>query len=238
MRAQMHILRDIIYGISARGADIKEVCDELGIAPAQLKDAEQWASYKAAAEVWNVAIHHTDDPLIGLHLGEELTPAILGIIGYLMQSSTNLGEAFGMISKYNDLYSTMMKFYSRESKDLVSLCFEPALRWQLEYKESARQSVEMSMSGVLKIFKMLSGKTIVPVQVDLAFLPRRTNEYARIFKSAVKFKARENRLIFQKHDLLQDVISHDKSLFTFFNSTLEQKLKNIDESVKMRHRFR
>ena len=233
MEAQMHILRDIIYGISARGADFKKVCAELGFDPAQLQEAEQWVPYKPAAEIWNVAIKQTGDELIGLHLGEELSPTILGMIGYLMQSSKNLLEAFAMLSKYNVLYSTMMKFYFTEQNNEVSIHYEPALLWQKEYYESARQSVELSMSGMLILFKKLSGKNVFPVRVDLVYPLRKKSEYERIFKSPVKFKTTQNRLIFRKEDLLRDIISHDKSFFAFFNSTLEQKLQRLKKSGRL-----
>ena len=233
MEAQMHILRDIIYGICARGADFKKVCADLGIDPAQLQEAEQWVPYKPAAEIWNVAIKQTGDELIGLHLGEELSPTILGMIGYLMQSSKNLLEAFAMLSKYNVLYSTMMKFYFTEQNNEVSIHYEPALLWQKEYYESARQSVELSMSGMLVLFKKLSGKNVFPIRVDLVYPLRQKGEYERIFKSPVKFKTTQNRLIFRKEDLLRDIISHDKSFFAFFNSTLEQKLQRLKKSERL-----
>lgn len=232
MEAQMHILRDIIYGISAKGADFTKVCEEVGIDPAQLKDAEQWAAYKPAAEIWDVAIRHTGDELIGLHLGEALSPTILGMLGYLMQSSKTLLEAFAMLSKYNILYSTMMKFHFTEHANEVSIHYEPALRWQNEYYESARQSVEISMSGLLVLFKKLSGKSVFPIQVELAYPPRKKSEYVRIFQSAIRFNADQNRLIFRKDDLLQDIVSHDKSFFTFFNATLEHKLQQLTRLEK------
>lgn len=232
MEAQMHILRDIIYGISAKGSDFKKVCEEVGIDPAQLKEAEQWAAYKPAAEIWDVAIRHTGDELIGLHLGEELSPTILGMLGYLIQSSRNLLEAFEMLSKYNVLYSTMMKFHLTEQGNEVSIHYEPALRWQKEYYESARQSVEIGMSGVLILFKKLSGKSVFPLRVELAYPLRKKSEYVRVFQSTIRFNADQNRLIFRKEDLLQDIVSHDKSFFAFFNATLEQKLQRLTRLEK------
>jgi AraC-like DNA-binding protein len=224
MEAHMSILRDIIYGITAHGADFKTTCERLGIDPRQLNDSERMASFEPAAEVWNVAIELTGDELIGIHLGEELSATILGMIGYLMQSSKNLREAFVMLSKYNELFSTMMKFSLIEDKEECAIHYEPALRWQHEYAESARQSVEIGMSGTLKIFNILSGKKVFPVRVELAYPPRQVSEYERIFKCPIHFNAAQNRLVFGKDNLLQPVISHDKSLFHFFNNTLDQKL--------------
>lgn len=138
-----------------------------------------------------------------------------------------------MLSKYNVLYSTMMKFYFTEQNNEVSIHYEPALLWQKEYYESARQSVELSMSGMLILFKKLSGRNVFPIRVDMVYPLRKKSEYERIFKSPVKFRTTQNRLIFRKEDLLRDIISHDKSFFAFFNSTLEQKLQRLKKSERL-----
>lgn len=229
MHAQMPIMRDIIYGAAARGADFKKICEDLGLDPQQLNDSDKLVPFKPAAEVWNVVIDHTKDPLLGLHLGEELGPTILGMIGYLMQSSKTLYDAISMLIKYNTVYSTMMKFSSEEVADQILIHYIPATLWQHQYPESARQSIEISMAGVLKIFSTLSGKQIFPTHIELAYPSRSLDEYERIFHGAIHFKAKRNTLTFRKADLLLPIISYDKSLFIFFNNALDQKLKSLQQ---------
>jgi len=238
MHAQTPIIRDIIYGATARGADFKKICQELGLDPQALNDSDKPVPFKPAAEVWNVVIDHTKDPLLGLHLGEELSPAILGMIGYLMQSSGTLHEAVNMLIKYNDLYSTMMKFSSEEVADQILIHYDPAILWQHQYPESARQSIEISMAGMLKIFKTLSGRKIFPTQVALSYPSRSLAEYERIFQAAIHFQSKRNTLTFRKSDLCLAIISYDKSLFAFFNSTLDQKLKSLRNEERFSDRLK
>ena len=238
MHAQMPILRDIIYGAAARGADFKKVCEELGLDPRALNDSDKPVPFKPAAEVWNVVLDHTKDPLLGLHLGEELSPAILGMIGYLMQSSGTLYEAVNMLIKYNELYSTMMKFSSEEVADQIRVHYDPATLWQHQYPESARQSIEIAMAGMLKIFKTLSGKKIFPTHVALAYPSRSFGEYERIFQGVIHFQGKRNTLTFRKSDLLLAVTSYDKSLFAFFNNTLDQKLKSLRKDERFSDRLK
>ena len=238
MHAQMPILRDIIYGAAARGADFKKVCEELGLDPQVLNDSDKPVPFKPAAEVWNVVLDHTKDPLLGLHLGEELSPAILGMIGYLMQSSGTLYEGVNMLIKYNELYSTMMKFSSEEVADQIRIHYDPATLWQHQYPESARQSIEIAMAGMLKIFKTLSGKKIFPTHVALAYPSRSLGEYERIFQAVIHFQGKRNTLTFRKTDLLLAVTSYDKSLFAFFNDTLDQKLKSLRKDERFSDRLK
>ena len=198
MHAQTPIIRDIIYGATARGADFKKICQELGLDPQALNDSDKPIPFKPAAEVWNVVIDHTKDPLLGLHLGEELSPGILGMIGYLMQSSGTLHEAVNMLIKYNDLYSTMMKFSSEEVADQILIHYDPAILWQHQYPESARQSIEIAMAGMLRIFKTLSGRKIFPTQVALAYPSRSLANMNESFRLQFIFRASAIHLHLEK----------------------------------------
>lgn len=227
MHAQMTIMRDIIYAASAHGADFKKVCEELGFDPHELNDSDKIVPFEPAAECWNVVLHHTKDPLLGLHLGEELNTTIIGMLGYLMQSSSTLYESFVTVCKYWELYSTMSKLYVEERGDLISIHNESALLWQRQYPESARQSVELALSGVIKLLRTLSGRKTYPVRVEFAYESRSLPEYERIFQAPIHFSGKGNILTFRKSDLLVPVISYDKSLFDFFNKALGQKMKSF-----------
>jgi AraC-like DNA-binding protein len=227
MEAHMPIIRDIIYAAVARGGDLKTMCAETGVDVLELNDSGKMAPFDPAAKVWDVTIAHTGDPLLGLHMGEEISTTILGMIGYLMQNSVTLFQALEQLCAFNDLYSTMMKFNVRKNDNVVEFVFEPAPLWTSRYPESVRQSIELSMAGTLRIFKTLSGKNIYPTLVEQTYPKRKITEYERIFQCALKFNASRNALSFASKDLEQPVVSHDKSLFNFFNSTLQQKLNSL-----------
>jgi AraC-like DNA-binding protein len=233
MHAQMTILRDIIHAAAARGGDFRQICAELELAPQELNDSDRQVPFKPAAEVWDVAIRHTGDPLLGLHMGEELSPTILGLIGYLMQSSGTLLDAIMMVARYWEVFSSMSAFTVQEEAANIVVCVEPAALWQKKYPESARQSVELAFSGTIRLFKTLSGKRISPIEVSFTYPRRAVNEYERIFHTLIRFRAGRNSLSFRRDDLLCPVLSYDTSLFESFNRSLEQKVK----SLKGRQRF-
>ena len=231
-------MRDIIYGAAARGADFVKLCQEMNFDPQDLNDSSKPVPFKPAAEIWNVVLKHTKDPLLGLHLGEEINPTILGMIGYLMQSSKTLEEAMVVLCKYNELYSTMLKYSIEEKGGNIYIQFDAALLWQQEYPESARQSVEISMSGAVKLFQTLSGKKVWPFKVQLAYPVRERPEYERIFQSVIEFNSDCNGLVFRKSDMRLPVISYDKSLFAFFNEALEEKQKSLRFNQRLGDRVR
>lgn len=238
MQAQMPIIRDIIYGATLHGGDFNKMCNELELDPESLNDSDRMVPFKPAAEVWNVAVAYTKDPLLGLHLGEELNPTILGMVGYLMQSSKTLYEAFIMLCKYNELFSTMLKYSMEASGDIIIIYYDPAHLWHQQYPESARQSVEISMAGVVKLFKTLSGKRIYPIRVELGYPAREVNEYERVFKTGIQFNSVRNSLAFRKRDMDLPVISYDKSLFELFTNTLDQKYKSLRDGESFSNRLK
>jgi AraC-like DNA-binding protein len=238
MHAQMSILRDIIYGAVPYGADVHRVCAALRIDPQELNDSERLIPFKPAAEVWDVVLAETHEPLLGLYLGEKITPAILGLIGYLMQSSRNLLEAIMQLAKFNDLHSTMMKYNVTESGEVVELEYVSAALWIHQYPESVRQSTELAMSGIVTFFKTISAKAIYPVKVELDYPAHRVAEYERVFRGTIVFNAGRNALTFRKSDLVFPIVSYDKSLFTRFADILEKKLKSLSAEEKFSDRVR
>lgn len=51
-------------------------------------------------ELLEKAAQALNDPLLGLHLGQTITPAHLGSVGYALLACNNLADAFGRLQKY------------------------------------------------------------------------------------------------------------------------------------------
>jgi AraC-like DNA-binding protein len=234
----MSILRDIIYGAVPYGADVHRVCTALGIDPQELNDSERLVPFDLAARVWDVVLVETGEPHLGLYLGEKITPAILGMIGYLMQSSHTLYEAIVQLAKFNDLHSTMMKYEIVEAGDTIEVRYHPAMVWIYKYPESVRQSIELAMSGLLTFFRTLSSRPISLLKAELKHRERNTREYDKIFKGIIVFNAERYALTFKRSDLLTPVASFDKSLFTRFGDILDKKLQSLHAQEKFSDQVR
>jgi AraC-like DNA-binding protein len=238
MHAQMSILRDIIYGSVAYGADVHRVCTALDIDPQELNDSERLVPFDQAAQVWDVVLVETGEPLLGLYLGEKITPAILGMIGYLMQSSRTLYDAIVQLAKFNDLHSTMMKYEIIETNETIEVRYHPAVLWIHQYPESVRQAVELAMSGLLTFFRTLSSRAMSPLKVELKYPERSIREYDKIFKGIIVFDADRCALTFKRSDLLAPIASFDKSLFMRFGDILEKKLQSLHADEKFSDQVR
>ncbi len=237
--AHMPIIRDIIYGAAARGADVGSLCDKAGISIAALNDSEKQLDFVSAYQVWEYAVKMTGDKLLGLHLGESTNPTILGLIGHLMQSSPTLKDAFENVSKYGVVATDMFRYRISMQSNRYVLQFEPATLWLKQSPDSARHAVEQAMAGTLNVFYLLSGNRTYPAQTNFSFKrPAPLEEYERVFNSSLCYNTESNQLIFEKNQLEKNVLSYDKSLYKVFNAMLKEKRASRKELDKFSERLK
>lgn len=224
MFAHMPIIQGILYGSAQRGARLSDLCEAIGISISDLGDSEFKVPFEQSALTWEHCVKQTKDNLLGLHLGETATMSVLGLVGNLMQSCSNLLSAFETMTHYIDLATDMIHFGVKQSSSEVFLIYKPAPLYLNAYPASARQSVEQSMAGTLNVFSLLSDRKIRPLRAT--FKHKRggnLSEYHRVLCGDVQFNQLNNHLAFSKEVLHAPVVSHDKSLVTFFEKVLKEK---------------
>jgi AraC-like DNA-binding protein len=232
MFAHMPIIRDILLGAEKYGASLDEMCLTLNLEPAHLHNSEIVVPFETAYKTWEVALQKTDNPFLGLHLGEQTNPSIMGLVGHLMQSCRTLNDAFQSVCDNNPLVTDMFIYSMKSHGATTTLYYEPHPTWIRTSPLGAQQAVEQAMAGTLHVFLLLSGKKISPVQATLTYNKLGNFlEYQRVFQSPIKFKSEANALVFSTNLLQTPVLSYDESLIRLFNNLLQEKsseLKNKD----------
>lgn len=232
MFVNMSIIKDILQGAEKHGADLVSMCYELGIKPSDIYHSENVATFEQAYRVWEIAVKHTNDDLLGLHIGEETNPSIMGLVGYLMQSCPNLYDAFESICSYSALTSDMFSFSLSRNGNQCELVYKPCDPWVMVSPLSARQGIELSMSGLLNVFKVLSGKKIYPQKVSFNYKkPKDISEYERIFKAPIYWNSPSNILAFSHAQLLTPVLSYDTSMMGVFCELIKKRFQKIKEET-------
>jgi AraC-like DNA-binding protein len=226
-KVQNSILRGIIHGAVKRGANFKQLCGKVGIDPQELTDAEKLLDWEISASAWDYAVEMTQDPMLALHLGEEVNISAFGTLGYLMQSSSTLEEALSLLVKYNNTLSTIFYFSVERSAGELKFYYDPAPIYPNKYPESARQAVDALASSFIQAFYFLTGKRIFPLRAEFTFSKRNFQEYERILQTNMVFNAERNCLIYRHEDVITPIVSYDKSLFSFFNLLLTEKQKTL-----------
>jgi AraC-like DNA-binding protein len=235
----MPIIRDIVLGAEKRKANLTLMCSELGINPNDLHNSEIQVPFEKAYRAWEIAVEQTGDKFLGLRLGEQTNPSILGLVGHLMQSCRNLEDAFKNVVGFSSVATDMFAYKMEVKKNLTVLSFEPCSPWIKLSPNSARQATEQAMAGTINVFQILSGKKIYPVQVSFkSKKPKEIEEYEIIFQSIIKWNADSNALIFETRQLQIPVLSYDQSLTGLFNKLIQQRLTDLKNSNNIEHKIK
>lgn len=228
MEFQVSIIRAVIYGAVSRGANFQQLCEKIGMHPYDLNDAERLVPLDDLIPLWTYAVEMTNDPLLGLHMGEEINLSAFGMLGYLMQSCPNMGEALKALSKYNNTLTSVLTYSFHADKATGSLQVDVNPYYETKSPLGSRQAVDLSISGI-KTAMLITGKRMPALQVEFRHPKRNQAEYERALGTRVVFNAPVNRITFSKEDLDRPIVSYDKSMFALFSSLLIDKQRSLKQ---------
>jgi AraC-like DNA-binding protein len=223
------------------GADFKELCNRLKISPEYLSDGEGHAPWKPGADgdFWLHALALTGIPSLGLQMGQRPTNNnAFGMLGLLAASCKNVRDAIEMLCKYNDTLTGAFKFSFESGEKEGKFIFDPHPLWEESNLESARQAVDMLMSGWTKALHEAAGKKMHPLRTEMRYAPRFEQEYKQILGTTVIFQRPHNCFVFSKEYLNTPLISYDESLHAVFNALLQQKQKKLETKHTLAERIK
>ncbi|HNE29390.1 MAG TPA: AraC family transcriptional regulator [Saprospiraceae bacterium] len=230
--SSMAFVRNVALAAVRKGIDWPVLAAEIGVPAEVLQKAEGRATIEQCIAVWEVAIRHTGDPLLGLHLGETTTPGVAGMVGYLAESSPDLLTAFQNGQQFHRALTNATQYDIQLSGDEFRYFIEPVPLWYSLSAEAARQIVEHSLSAFMHMIKLLSGKTLFPLRILLRHpRPLDTRPYGQVLKTEPLFGQECNCIVFRLHDMQYPVLGHNPALNRLFRELLEQELAKTAREV-------
>lgn len=226
MRVHMPIIREIVRGAVRAGADPALLREAVGFTWDELEQADRFVGLDDGHRTWLEALRLTRDPLLGLHIGEQVSPSMIGLVGHLMQSSPTLAVALQQVCAFNETFTDMFRYGWEEHSTRIHFVIEPAAGWWKLYPDTAAQARDQAASGVVHVCSLLADKRITPVEVQ--FTTRRTAHHAmyeQVLGCPVRYQASHNAVVFDKQLLQTPVASYNQSLFKTFEALLQQQLK-------------
>jgi AraC-like DNA-binding protein len=135
-------------------------------------------------DLWLNASRLTNDPNVGLHLGESLQLAALGIIGQIIQTSRTVEEALTHAASLVHLFTDMFTMHVDRGSKTFEVHFIPEPGMEKEYPFAFRQMMDLSMVFVIHELDGLVFEKIRPLSVTLPSCE--SSEYERIFRCKPK----------------------------------------------------
>ena len=139
----------------------------------------------------DVAAAHLNDPMLGLHLGQTITPAHWGVMGYVFMACANLGAALNRMEQYQRLLYDVNPLRYSVVGDGVEL------HWGVEHGRPGPLADECAITALVQMVRHITGKPLSLRQVSFVnAAPVDTQAYLRFFGCPVRFEQAETVLQF------------------------------------------
>lgn len=216
-------LKKIIISLLAyaaqRDMSPEVLCRLANITMDDLYNSSEPLTDKQVTDVWTNAIHLSNDKLFGLHFGESLQLAALGIVGEIIKSSSTVGEAITIASSLTHLVTSAFKLEVIQGGETFTVKFIPVYDdW--ENSLPAIQTLNLLMVFTIHELDGLMLKKIKPVSVKYMLPINDGAEYERVMRRRPVFGAVENSITLDKSYWNERIITANYEL----QNTLLQKI--------------
>ena len=183
----------ILAYAAQRDVDTNELCKQAGIRLNELKKQDKGGlTGQQLHDLWVNAGRLTGDNLFGLHMGESMRPAALGIVGSIIQSSATVGEALTHAAALTHLVTTDCHMEIKRDKNAFSVLLQPAT----DDSYALRQLISMLMVMVVHELDGLLLEKIIPQTIYMPYTPEDIDEYKRVLRCTPVKRANRYELKF------------------------------------------
>ncbi|MEB3767180.1 AraC family transcriptional regulator [Acinetobacter sp. MD2] len=219
------VLRFGYQAMRRAGLSPEKILTKAGVALNQLEN-NQRTPISAQHAFWQAAAEVSQDPDIGLHLGEHL-PLYRGqVIEHLFLSSENFGDGLKRALAYQRLISDAFhaKLVIEEGRCYLSNGIQKNANSVVN-----RQFSECAVSGILRFFKFLTEGAFQPIFIDFDFSQGAPiDEYLRVYECPVSLGQKETRLYFDAEILNHPLWQADPDLLQLHEQLALEKLQELE----------
>lgn len=206
--------------LEARGVDAEQVlqhpwpvpqADGLGSFP-----IERWIDLLARAAA------HLNDPLLGLKLGQTITPRHLGVLGYVIQASENLAAVIRRLEQYQRLIYDVTPMIQRYRANYVELV------WDKDHGMPGALVDETAITCLVQFYRSLTRTPLNPLLVQfLNPAPQDLKPYEDYFGCPVLFDQSETVVRFGIEALVIPIKTADPSMAALMERQANQLLEQL-----------
>jgi len=181
-----------------RDLPLEKLCRLSGIDLEVLTSAEDFdISPKQFNDLWLNACHLSNDPLFGLHLGESLQLAALGIVGEIIKSSTTVGQGVEHAVALTPLITDLFGMTVERDEHTFTLRLHPD-----DQRRAASPFAFGQMASFFLVFAVheLDGLILARIRPERVAMPLGDNavELARVLRCMPMHSAEDYAITFDQ----------------------------------------
>lgn len=162
------------------------------------------------------------DPLLGLRVGQQITPAHLGVLGYALHACANLGAALARWQQYESLvtYVARMEVHLQPASVTLEWVDAPELQGALVD--------ETALAALVQFVRNLTGRRETPELVCFVnAAPRDLQPYRDFFGCEVRFEQPLTRLRLPTSMLAHPLRQPDENLLRLLEQQADALLREL-----------
>ncbi|HVF57519.1 MAG TPA: AraC family transcriptional regulator [Pyrinomonadaceae bacterium] len=216
----------VVAAAAARGVSPETLCGPAGLDPASLEDADRRMPFTQFVAFYNRAAQLTGDPLLGLHVGERISPNMFDVLGYVAMNSPDFGEAMRRLMRYHRIWDDGIGYRMETFGDEVHFSFSYVVACPVEER---RQDCESTMAIIVRFARVATGTEWEPREVHFEHAaPVDTSEHERVFRAPVRFEMASNKIIFDRSLLALPLEGADAGLCAVLDRHAEELLAKTE----------
>jgi len=206
------------------GVDRRLLRAEAGLTRQELKDPDSRVASTKFWKLWQALIQRVPDTALGLKMAEAAqSPTHFGLVGYTLYYSRTVGAALHRLARYSRIVSETILITVELRGDRWRVRLESDPQFEL-----LRHPIDLRLGNILSALRILSGKPLVPLEVDFPYpKPADASAHRRFFQAPLHFGRRAAALWLRPSDLDLPVVHSEPTLVRYLDRLAEEQLKEL-----------
>lgn len=200
------------------GKSPEKIIKNAGLDPEVMTIADTFIPYSKYRRLLVGAVEETGCERFGLIMSENLGPQSLGVVGFSMQQSTDVGAAFGILSKFLHLHDQHGSVTLEPEDDDIRIAY---LMDDLD-APAAAQAIDVSAVIGHNLLKTLIGSTIKAKRYEFPYpQPRDLKPYAFLQAQKLVFDTDSFGIIIERRYFEVPIANNDPQMADLLDGYME-----------------
>ena len=219
------VLSQMFLYLTSLNVDIDAFLHSLGLDPVAVKSPNSYLPVETYLLIQDEAAHYTNDPYLGLHMGEFAEAGSWSILGYLMMNCKTLGEAMEKSGRYSRVIGNLIEARAELHFNKIKIIFFTPPH----APKMSRHCYKSTISSSVHMMRTLTGVKIDPREVTFTDPPPKSAiEFERIFNCPVMFGQKHNSFTIDMDAVNTPILMANPGLLAYFEKYAQDFLADLD----------
>lgn len=207
------------------GADTNLLLAQVGLTAASLRDPDTRIGLTELMKLGGGAIRHTNEPALGLYMGQATRIVDMGLPGLLAMTSPTLGSALENLFRFDALNTRCYRgvpLWDAKQNALLLYSIAP-------YNEYNRFVIDSALTAWQQLIQFLTGRDDLVREVHVEFsAPDYRAAYGAAFRAPVYFGRQQSALILTPEAAQLPVLQNEPLLHQQLLGLAQERIKKLE----------